>query len=283
MKPKIILAKSAGFCFGVKRAIELTLSAAKKYSRLEMLGDLVHNEDVCGQIQRAGIKKITALKKGKNKIFLVRAHGLPLKLYDQAKKTGYRIIDATCPMVRDIHKIAMNMEKQGRKIIVIGDKDHAEVKGIIGHLKAKPLIIPSKKSLPLAKIKRIKKAAIVVQSTQDTKNVERTFEVLKKSIKDLKLFNTVCVPTRRKQSEIRSLPLKTEVMIIIGSKTSANTKRLYQISKSLNNKSYRVQSSRDLRKAWFKKALTIGVTAGASTPDQTTEKIIRKINQLVKK
>jgi len=277
---KISLAKSAGFCFGVKRAIEITLQAARQYPRIEILGDIVHNEDVARDIYSCGIKKVTSLKKGKKKIFLVRAHGIPLKLHKQAKRLGYEIIDATCPMVRHIHKIAMDMEKKDRKVIIIGDENHAEVKGIVGHLRCKPLIIEDEKHLRLEKIAKIKKACIVVQSTQDTEKVNRIFKSLSSLIEDLKLFNTICVPTRKKQTEIRTLPLKNDIMIIIGSKTSANTKRLYEISKSLNRKSYWVKSAKDLKKIWFRAAKKIGVTAGASTPDYTTKEVIKRIREI---
>ena len=279
---KISLAKSAGFCFGVKRAIDITLRTARQYPNIEILGDIVHNEEVARDIYSCGVKKVRRLKKGKSKTFLVRAHGLPIGVYKKAKRLGYRIIDATCPMVREIQKIAMDMEKKCRKIIIIGDKNHAEVKGIVGHLRRKPLIIEDEKHLPLEKIARIKKACIVVQSTQNTEKVNRIFKLLNCLIDDLKLFNTICIPTRKKQTEIRTLPLKNDTVIIIGSKTSANTKRLYEISKSLNKNSYWVKSAKDLKRTWFKSARKIGVTTGASTPDYTTKEVIKRIREITK-
>ncbi len=282
MKLKITRAKSAGFCFGVKRAIEIALKAAGQHLNIEMLGDIVHNQDVCRQISVAGVKKIRTLKKGQNKTLLVRAHGIPLKVLKEAEKLGYKIIDATCPMVKEIHKIAMRMEREGRRVIVIGDKDHAEVEGIVGHLKSQALIIDNQRNLPLPAIKKIKKACLVVQSTQNTEKVAKICELLKNYIPDLKCFNTICTPTRKKQSEIRSLALNNELMIIIGSKSSANTRRLYEISKSLNRKTYWVQASKDLKKAWLKGVARIGVAAGASTPDYTTYQIIKQIRILTK-
>lgn len=282
MRSKIILAKSAGLCFGVKRAIAMASRAARKYSEIEMLGDIVHNEDVCRDIYRSGIKKVKGLKKNKGKVLLISAHGTTIKVLKKAKKLGYKVIDATCPMVKEIHKIAKSMENKCRRIILIGDKDHAEVKGIVGHLKLKPLIIENQNDFPTQKLKKIKKACGVVQSTQNVEKVDKISKRLKSYIKDLKFFNTICVPTRNKQAEVRSLPLKNDIMIIIGSKTSANTQRLYEISKSLNKKTYWVQSAQDLKKAWFKGVVKIGVTAGASTPDQLIKIIIRRIKELTK-
>jgi 4-hydroxy-3-methylbut-2-enyl diphosphate reductase len=277
---QINLAKSAGFCFGVKRAIKIARKASDSGSRIEMLGDIVHNEEVTRDIQKSGIKKVACLRKGRNKTFLVRAHGIPLSTLNKAKQLGFTIINATCPMVLEIHKIAMNMEGQGRNIIIIGDRKHAEVQGIVGHLKSKPLIIENDKKIPYQKIKKIKRACIVVQSTQNLETVNKIFKILKQRIKDLKFFNTICGTTKAKQDEIKTLPLKNEVMIIIGSKTSANTKRLYEISKSLNKRSFWVQSDDDIRKVWFKDAKSVGITAGASTPDYTTKAVIKRIREL---
>jgi len=274
---KINLAKTAGFCFGVRRALEIALSAVRSGKEIYMLGDIVHNEDVVRQMRNAGIKKINTLSMRPAKTLLIRAHGTGVSVIKQAKKFGYKIIDATCPMVKEIHNIAKGMEKQGYRIIVIGDKNHDEVRGIIGQLKTKAIIIDTAKPVPLKQIRDIPKAAVVVQSTQNEEKVLRTVGVLKNRIKKLRFFNTICQPTRMKQKEIQALALENEVMIIIGSKTSANTKRLFEISRSLNKRSYWISAKKQLRPAWFKNAKTTGITAGASTPDSTTQEIIRQI------
>ena len=280
MPIKISLARSAGFCFGVKRAIETALKTASDRSQVEMLGDIVHNEDVVRMINQAGIKTIRALSKGKPKTLLIRAHGTPLKTFAKAARAGYRIVDATCPMVKEIHKIAKESEKKGYTVIVIGDKKHDEVRGIIGQLKGKALLIDNIKSLPLKKLKAIKKVAVVVQSTQNMDKALKIVEVLKTQIKKVKFFNTICSPTRIKQKEIKALPLENDIMIIIGSRKSANTRRLYEISKGLNQKSYWVQSKKDIQVKWLKKAKNVGITAGASTPDSTTDDIVAYIKNI---
>ena len=277
---KINLAKSAGFCFGVKRALDIAVRTAKKEKRVEMLGDIVHNEDVVREITQSGIKKIKRLGKGKNKTLLVRAHGTSSKMLKEARKHGYKIIDATCPMVREIHKIAKENEKRGYKIIIIGDKKHDEVQGILGQLKKRTLVIDNIKNVSGKKLSGIKKGAVVVQSTQSLDKVLKIAGALKKVIKNLKFFNTICKPTRTKQEEIKILPLKNDIMIIVGSKASANTKRLYEISKSLNKKSYWITSKKNLKPAWFQSAKKVGVAAGASTPDYTTKDIIEYIKKI---
>jgi 4-hydroxy-3-methylbut-2-enyl diphosphate reductase len=277
---KISLAKSAGFCFGVKRAIDIAYKMVKGNSAVYMLGDIVHNEEVAKDLRKVGIKKIKRLSRGKGKIFLIRAHGTSAKIIKKACGLNYRIVDATCPMVKEIHRIARKMEGDGYTIIIIGDKKHDEVLGIVGQLKNKAIIIDRPENIPLLKIRKIKKAAIVVQSTQNIEKVMLIVRILRDKIKDLIFFNTVCRPTRVKQEEIKKMPKENDVMIIIGSKTSANTKRLYEISKSLNENSYWIRSKNDLKSAWFRGAESVGVSAGASTPDETVREVVDYLRTL---
>jgi len=277
---KITVAKSAGFCFGVKRALQIARNAAATTKNVYMLGDIVHNETVVRSIMDSGIKKTGRITKGSDKTLLIRAHGAPSSVYEKAKKAGNLLIDATCPMVKEIHRLASRAEKDGYPVIVIGDKKHDEVRGILGQLTKKALVIDSVNSIPLARIKKLDKAAIVVQSTQNIDKVLTIVDTLEKHIKDLKFFNTICLPTKTKQDEIRKMPLSNDVLIVIGSKTSANTKRLYEISHSLNKKSYWIQSEEEIVPSWFKGAKTVGITAGASTPDATTRAVVSRIKHL---
>ncbi|MCQ9208561.1 MAG: 4-hydroxy-3-methylbut-2-enyl diphosphate reductase [Omnitrophica bacterium] len=277
---KIHLAKSSGFCFGVKRAINISRRTAKSQDNVYMLGNIVHNEDVIKEIAKTGIKKIKKLRKGKKRVLLIRAHGTGIKILAKAHRLGFKVVDATCPMVKEIHKIAQDMESKGFKIIVIGDKKHDEVQGIIGQLKRKALIIDGARGIPKQSLQKIKKAVVLAQSTQNNDEVLKIVKILKRHIKMIKFFNTICKPTRTKQQEIKKMPLQNELMIIIGSKTSANTKRLYQISRSLNKKSFWVQSGQELKPRWFKGIKTVGVAAGASTPDSTMKAVISQIRRL---
>ncbi len=277
---KISLAKSAGFCFGVKRAIDIAYKTLASNKNVYMLGSIVHNEDVARKLKKAGIKKTKKLGCGKNKTFLIRAHGVSLNTINKARKLGYKIVNATCPMVKNIHKIVQSAECKGHKIIVIGDKKHDEVQGIVGQLKKRAIVIEEAKNIPWGKLGKNSTACVVVQSTQDLEKVIKIIKALKPRIKELKFFNTICRPTRLKQHEMRNMPLENEVMIIIGSKTSANTKRLYEISKSLNDRSYWIQSRRDIKLEWFKGVKTVGITAGASTPDDTTEEAVAYIKKI---
>lgn len=277
---EIKVAKNAGFCFGVKRAINIALNAARHTGNIYMLGDIVHNETVVKKLEEAGVGKIKRLNKGAGKILLIRAHGAQEATFLKAKKAGYKIIDATCPMVKGIHAIAKNMEKNKRQVIIIGEKAHDEVRGIVGQLKKKPIVISSiadiKSELTTAPPR---KAGIVVQSTQEEEKVLGIVKRLSKIVPDLMFKNTICNPTKIKQTEAKTLPLKSEVFIVIGSKSSANTKRLYEIAKKLNKRTYWVNSAGGLKREWFARAKKVGITAGASTPEESIKEVIKEIKK----
>ena len=277
---KITITKSAGFCFGVRRALRLAQQTAKSHKNIYMLGDIVHNPRVVSDIKKIGIKKIKSLKAQSNGVLLIRAHGAQKSVYEKAAKLGYKIIDATCPMVKEIHSIAKGYEQKNYRIIIIGDKKHDEVIGIKGNLKNIPIILSNKRDIRRINFSHIKKAAVVVQSTQNMEKVKDIVAELKKHIKKLIFRNTICQPTRLKQKEIQLLPASQDIMIIIGAKSSANTKRLYEPSRKINPNTYWVNSKSQIRKSWFKDKVKVGIGAGASTPDYIIKEIESFIQSL---
>ncbi len=277
---KITIAKSAGFCFGVRRALNIALEAVASGRDVCMFGDIVHNEVVVDKMMASGIKKIKRLGNGRGKTLLIRAHGAGRKTIADAKRAGYVIIDATCPMVKEIHAIAKKLELDKRTVIVIGDKEHDEVRGIIGGLKTRPVIISSRSDILIDRLKKIRRAGIVVQSTQEEERVLAIVGCLRERVKDLIFKNTICNPTRTKQREAKTLSEENDVVIVVGSKSSANTKRLYQIARSLNRRTHWVNSPDEIKPAWFKGAASVGITAGASTPDEITQEIIKHTRKI---
>jgi 4-hydroxy-3-methylbut-2-enyl diphosphate reductase len=263
---KVIIAKSAGFCSGVKRAIGIAFSSATKGKPVEMLGDIVHNEEAVSAINDAGIIKVNRLSSGRGKVLLIRAHGAPTATYEKAKSLGYEVVDATCPMVKEIHRVATKHEDAGYSIVIIGDKQHDEVLGILGQLKYKALILDCEGELPIKVLRKMDRVAIVVQSTQNVDKVLPLVEKIKEYARDVKFCNTICMPTKIKQREIRSLPNVCDVVLVIGSRHSANTKRLFEISSSINKKTFWVDNFTQLKAKWFDDTKCVGITAGASTP-----------------
>ena len=238
----------------------------------------MHNSFVVEDLKKIGIRKISRIKPALNSILIIRAHGAGQKTFEKARLAGYSIVDATCPKVKAIYKIAQNAEKHS-KIIIIGDNNHAEVKGIAGQLKTKPLTIENSKHLPLKKLSRIKKAAVITQSTQTIENITDIMRHLKRIIPEVTLFDTTCRAFRIKQQEIRSMPKENDLMLIIGSKQSANTKRLYQISKSINKKTYWIEHAKELNRNWFKSIKSTGIMSGASTPDHITQEVVELLSR----
>lgn len=276
---RITVAESAGFCFGVKRAIRIALETAGKGDSVEMLGDIVHNENVVEQVEHAGIVKIEKLGDGKGKTLLIRAHGAARQVFAEAVKRGYRIVDATCPMVKEIHTIAADFDRRGLRVIIIGDEDHDEVQGICGQIDAPALIVDDVEHIPWQAVAGIEQAGVVVQSTKREETVQAIVEALRPKFKQLEVCNTICQATIKRQQEIKLLPKHNDVVLVIGSRSSANTKRLYEIARELNPRTHWIQSEGDVDLAWFDAAATIGITAGASTPRKTIDEVVRFLEE----
>jgi len=276
---KIYLAKHCGFCFGVKRAIKIAREAAAKYENAYIKGDLVHNEDVCKKIEKSGIKRadsLASLPKGSNVI--IKAHGEPLKTYKTLQAMDLNIVDATCPMVKDIHKKARELEQKGYQVVIIGDRNHEETKGILGNVK-NGIILENKNDADKLKGNIKNKIGVLCQSTQTLENVTATVHELTKRAEELFFINTICNPTRLRQNEIEELSSKCAAVLIVGSKKSANTKRLYEAAKKINKNSFWIMSEK-INKNHFRKFKSIGIIGGASTPVEVLETIAGNLNDL---
>jgi len=280
---KIFLARDAGYCFGVRDAVNLAYDTAKTHGEVYMLGTIVHNERVIEDLSNAGAKVVESLDDvPKDKPVLFRAHGTPPELWEEASKKNLKLIDATCPLVTEIHHEIKKLETENRKTIIIGDHGHDEVVAIASQVK-KPIIISSVDEANA--LRKMKRAGVVSQSTQMIENVQEIINVLMKKVFDLRFINTICFPTRRNHEQIKELAEKSDVMIIIGSFTSANSKRLTQLSLDRNKNSFQVTSADDLHESWFKNCKSVGISAGASTPDDTIREVlemIKKINGITK-
>ncbi|PIE34595.1 4-hydroxy-3-methylbut-2-enyl diphosphate reductase [candidate division KSB3 bacterium] len=274
---QIHLANSAGFCSGVKRAVRLALETARQNDiPVYMLGDIVHNEHVVQELDRAGIQVVSSLEQIESGVLLIRAHGAVPDIYKSAQHKGLKIIDATCPLVLEIHKFARQLDEEGYRVVVIGDHGHDEVIGIAGQA-ASSTIVASSEEAEQALQKRASRIGVVVQSTQDITNVQKILAVLASKCRELKFFNTICAPTTKHQQEIRELPRTHDIIIIIGSYTSANTCRMTSIAKALNARTYQVESANDVRPEWFERTDSVGVSAGASTPDAVIQQVMKRI------
>jgi 4-hydroxy-3-methylbut-2-enyl diphosphate reductase len=248
---KILLAKDAGYCFGVRDAVKLAYDTADKDGEVYMLGHIVHNENVVKDLDGAGAKVVDSLDSiPKDKPVLFRAHGTSVETWDNAKNNNMNIVDATCPLVLEIHDEVKKLEAEGRKIIIVGDHGHDEVKGIASQVKNPIIVSSSKEALSLRKFKR---AGVVSQSTQTIENVQEIINIVMTKVFDLRFVNTICFPTKRNQSQIKDLAKQCDLMVVIGSFTSANSKRLTALAKERNNNSYQVTNADEINLDWFEK------------------------------
>ena len=277
---KIILAKDAGYCFGVRDAVNSAYEMSKKYGEVYMLGDIVHNESVVSDLEKEGVKVVEKLDQiPKDKPVLFRAHGTAKEVWKKAEDKKMNIIDATCPLVHEIHHEVKALHKEGRKIIIIGDHGHDEVIGIASQI-PDPVIVASVEEAE--ELRKTKKAGVVTQSTQTIENVQDIINILMTKVFDLRFVNTICFPTKRNQNQIKELAKQCDVMIVIGSFTSANSKRLTQLAQEINKKSYQVTCADDLEFEWFDGAKTVGLSAGASTPDNIINEVLKSLKEMNK-
>ena len=273
----IIVAKSAGYCFGVRDAVNIAYETAQKYGNVYMLGDIVHNEKVVADLEKAGAKVVQNLDEiPKGSPVLFRAHGTKTNIWKEAEEKNLKVIDATCPLVHEIHHEVKKLESERRQIIIIGDHGHDEVIAIADQVtKREPIIISNPEEAK--KIRRYKRAGIVSQSTQMIENLQDIMNILLQKVYDLRFVNTICFPTKRNHERIKDLSINCELMIIIGSFTSANSKRLTELALQRNINSYQVTGQEDLKKEWFYNIENVGISAGASTPDYLIDEVKEKI------
>ncbi|MDA9935563.1 4-hydroxy-3-methylbut-2-enyl diphosphate reductase [Candidatus Marinimicrobia bacterium] len=272
---KILVAKDAGYCFGVRDAVKLAKKSGTDYKEVYMLGDIVHNEQVVSDLSKKGSKVVKNLDEiPKDKPVLFRAHGTDPETWKAAQKKKLNIIDATCPLVTEIHEEIKILEEEGRRTIIIGDHNHDEVVGIASQVKNAIIISSPEEARSL---KKMKKAGVVTQSTQMIENVQEILTVLSEKVYDLRFVNTICYPTRRNHEQIKKLADICDLMVVIGSYTSANSKRLTQLSMARNENSFQVTCADEVKKSWFTNIGSVGISAGASTPDDLIADVISKV------
>ena len=274
---KITIAKSAGFCFGVKRAIDLAEDIASKNKEVYTFGPLIHNPQEVSRLEKENIKVIEDYSKIEKGILVLRTHGIPLDIYENlSKKKNIKIVDAACPFVKKAQDIIKELSKDSEQIVIVGEKKHPEVVALVSYGKGKCIVIEDKKD-----VKNVKKTDIIYvvsQTTQSPKKFEEIVNEISK-ISQVEVFNTICRATFDRQSAAAELAKEVDVMIVIGGKNSGNTTRLYQICSNIT-KTYHIENSDEIETAWFNDVKTVGITAGASTPDWVIENIKRRINEI---
>ena len=282
---KIIVGKTAGFCYGVKKAVLATNKILQENKSAYCIGEIVHNGEVIKELSKKGLKIIDNIEEAKEKI-IIRAHGIPKETYNKAKQLNIEVCDYTCPNVLKIHKLAEEYEQKGYYIFLIGIKTHPETIGTISFCGYNSYIIEKDEDISeaISKLKQtnINKVLVLVQTTFSIEKFNKYIEIIKEKLRDnsikIDVKNTICNATKIRQEETEEISKNVECMIIIGGKNSSNTKKLYDISKEICKHTIIIENKDELNIDIIKKFNRIGIMAGASTPAKSINELIEKIN-----
>ncbi|MDO4168477.1 MAG: bifunctional 4-hydroxy-3-methylbut-2-enyl diphosphate reductase/30S ribosomal protein S1 [Lachnospiraceae bacterium] len=272
----VILAKKAGFCFGVERAVNLAYDQASK-KNVYTFGPIIHNEEVVADLEQKGIfclntkEDLEQLKEG---TIIIRSHGVKKEIYDLIEKKGLELVDATCPFVRKIHKIVTEESEKGNQVVIVGNGKHPEVEGIKSWCQNPPIIIEETEDIEKLESFSGKNLSIVSQTTFNYNKFKELVEIISKKGYDISVFNTICNATEERQLEARKIASGVDAMIVIGGKHSSNTQKLYEISKKECPNTFFIQTLKDLDVDSIGSVDSVGITAGASTP----KKIIKEVH-----
>ncbi len=278
---EVLLADKYGFCFGVKRAIKITEKIAKSNPNTLTLGPLIHNPLEIERLQNQfGVRVQEDINNlGDSKSVIIRTHGITKQNLETLQSKGVEITDATCPFVTKPQQIVEEMSKNGYDIIIFGDSNHPEVKSVMSYSIKPPIVVSDIESLQqLDKIP--KKVAIVSQTTKQIKKFLQIVEYLVSNSLEVRVFNTICNATFENQEATRNLSQKADIMIIVGGKTSSNTKQLFYIAQNHCKDSYLVENEYDIQQSWFEGKHLCGISAGASTPNWVIKNVEKKIKDI---
>jgi 4-hydroxy-3-methylbut-2-enyl diphosphate reductase len=277
---EVIIAKHAGVCFGVKRAIDMAFKAARDHrNHVYTIGPLIHNPQVVKQLREAGV----AVKGGIDDIaegtVIFRSHGVPFHLAEKAREKGLRIVDATCPFVKRAHKYARSLSRNGYLVIVVGDKSHPEVKSLKSYVEGEAVVVSSPGEL--ADWTGGRKVGVVAQTTQSLENFREIVAICLERAKEIRAYNTICDATALRQREALDLAHKVDCIIVIGGHNSANTKRLAEICRGVLGDTHHVERVGELSLHCFRGKGRIGIVGGASTPSWVIEEIAEGVRRIV--
>jgi 4-hydroxy-3-methylbut-2-enyl diphosphate reductase len=273
---KIKIAKTAGFCMGVRRAVDLVLDTANTSKEpIVTFGPLIHNPQVLDLLKEKGIPVIdTVPEKGSGSV-LIRAHGVPPDVKSGLKEAGFHIIDATCPRVIKVQTIIRTHARKGFSSIIVGDRDHPEVIGLMGYAEGKGVVVES--MADLYSLPRFDNAIVVAQTTQNTAFFQTVREYILKTYPHYQVFNTICDSTEKRQAEIKTISERADAVIVVGGKKSGNTQRLAEIAKESGKAAYHIETESELNLKDLKPYKTIAITAGASTPNWVINRVYRRL------
>lgn len=273
---EIIVAKNTGLCYGVKRALEMAKSTRRcRLGKVLTLGELIHNPQIIAQLENQGIYSTEDPESTEKGTIIIRSHGVAPEVYRRLKKKKIEIIDATCPIVKKIQKLVARLAKKSAEIVIVGNRRHPEIRGLIGYSGRKTRIVENEaqaRDLP-----HRRKRAVLAQSTQDLFVFGRVVAALLEKTAELEVYNTICRSTRTRQKSTSDLASRVDVLFIVGGKNSSNTNRLYEISRRILKNTHFIENAGQIAPRLLKGATRIGISGGASTPPEAITEVVARI------
>jgi 4-hydroxy-3-methylbut-2-en-1-yl diphosphate reductase len=277
---EIVVARYAGYCYGVERALRITEEALEgAEGPVASLGPIIHNPSVVGQLEERGVKVVDGAGEAAAGTLIVRTHGVPPEVVEGARARDINLVDATCPFVAVAQRKAASLREAGYAVVILGERDHPEVTGLEGFAGEGAVVVEDAAGLPLAQL-RGKRVGVVVQTTQTRANLAGVAAALAPVARELLVSNTICDATEKRQSAACELAAEVDVVVVVGGRNSANTARLAQLCRAIQSRTHHIESAEELEPAWFAGARRIGVTAGASTPDEEIEATVAALQAL---
>lgn len=276
---EIIIAGNAGFCWGVKRAMKAAEdSTATNQGPVTSLGPIIHNPTIVERLKEKGLHTAKNLDEINTGTVLIRAHGVPPKTMTEIQEKGLKVVDATCPIVKKSQRYAQRLTEQGYQVVIIGDKNHPEIIGILGHTDGKAIVIDTPEEAEKLEIQG--KIGLIVQTTHSADEYRKIEDILKKRGAEVFASDTLCFETTRQQSSAVEVSRQVDVMIVVGGRNSANTVRLYNLCRETGVDTWHVESAQELQPEWFIGKNKVGLTGGASTPDYLINEVAEWVASL---
>jgi 4-hydroxy-3-methylbut-2-enyl diphosphate reductase len=265
---EIVVARYAGYCYGVERALRITEEALESADRpVATLGPIIHNPSVVAHLAERGVEVVEDVERAAAATIIVRTHGVSPEVAERARERCVNVVDATCPFVAVAQRKAAALNAAGYRVVILGERDHPEVAGLQGFAGAGAVVVEDAAGLPLDELAG-RRVGVVVQTTQTTDNLARVVAALAPAARELLVYNTICDATEKRQSAACELAGEVDLVIVVGGRNSANTARLTQLCRAVEARTYHIEAAAELRAEWCVGARRIGVTAGASTPDE---------------
>jgi 4-hydroxy-3-methylbut-2-en-1-yl diphosphate reductase len=275
---KVQVARHAGICYGVERALKLADEAVATGRSVHTLGPLIHNPQAVEALRRRGVAVAGCVQDADDGILVIRSHGVDPAVIDEAGERGLDVVDATCPFVSSAQLAAAQLKADGYTVIIVGEADHPEVEGIVAHTGGDAIVVEEVADIPTRLPSR--RVGIVVQTTQSLDRLNQVVTALLPRVSELKVHNTICSATGKRQRSAQELARSVDVMVVVGGHNSGNTSRLAEICREVNPRVHHVETAAELERAWFAGASSVGVTAGASTPDEQMAGVVEAIEAL---